>query len=250
MSSQSAWSVIIIPAFNEEECIADVVKEVKRVTPSLDVVVVNDGSTDQTAEKARSAGATVLDLACNLGVGDAVQAGFRYAFEEGYRAAVRCDGDGQHDPADFPGMLAALDEEGVDLVVGSRFLGESQFRGTMVRSLGIRVLSWVLTVICRKPVTDPTSGLQALNRPLLYYFSRYYPKDYPEPEALALMRRQGYDFREVPATFRSRLAGRSSIQKWGTLYYAAKVFLALLIGRARPVDTKFERCKIGEIVEP
>ena len=171
----------------------------------------------------------------------AVQAGFRHAYEQGYDCAVRCDGDGQHSPEDIPLLLRTLREGNVDLVVGSRYLGRQTFSNTLVRSLGIGALSLFLTLICRKRVTDPTSGFQAVSRPLMYFFSRNYPKDYPEPEALALLRRQGYDFREVPATFRGRMAGRSTIGGWGTPYYAVKVFLALVVDRARPADVRFAR---------
>jgi glycosyltransferase involved in cell wall biosynthesis len=200
MKPGSKEAVVIVPAFNEEESIASVVGEIRRHAPSLDIVVVNDGSADRTAAVARENGAVVLDLPFNLGIGEAVQAGFHYAYEEGYDFAVRCDGDGQHSPSDITRLLEVIRENDVDLVVGSRFLGEQVYSNTLVRNIGIFCLSWFLSLICRKRITDPTSGFQALNRPLLYFFSRSYPKDYPEPEALALMRRQGYDFMEVPVT--------------------------------------------------
>jgi hypothetical protein len=237
-------TVVIVPAFNEEKCIASVLDEVREYEPGLDVVVVNDGSSDRTSSVARGRGAVVLDLPCNLGVGDAVQAGLIYAFENGYRYAVRCDGDGQHSPADIGRMLAVLREQEVDLAIGSRFLGEQLYPGTFVRSLGISCLSWFLSRICRQRVTDPTSGFQAFNRPIMYFFSRSYPKDYPEPEALALLRRQGYTYVEVPASFRERMAGTSTIGSWETLYYAVKVFLALLVDRARPIDARYARWNV------
>lgn len=246
MRVEAGRAVVIIPAYNEESCIGPVVTEIRERVPDLDVVVVNDGSSDGTAGEARRAGAAVLDLPFNLGVGEAVQAGFIYAWEAGYESAVRCDADGQHQPAEIAGILRALRESDVDLVIGSRFLGEGTYSANFVRNLGIHVLSWFLSLICRKKITDPTSGFQALNRPLLGFFSRYYPKDYPEPEALALMRRQGYDFKEHPASFQKRMSGRSSIGTWGTLYYAFKVFLALLIDRARPVDVRHARWKSGD----
>jgi len=234
-------ATVIIPAFNEEECIGTVVREVRRHNPTFDVTVINDGSSDGTSSEARKAGARVLDLPFNLGVGEAVQAGFLYAYEEGYDYAVRCDADGQHQPVEIGGLLQALVESDVDLVIGSRFLGEGTYSAGFVRNLGIFALSWFLSRICRKKVSDPTSGFQALNRPLIYFFSRSYPKDYPEPEALALMRRQGYDFMEHPASFKERISGQSSIGSWGTLYYAFKVFLALLVDRARPVESRYAR---------
>jgi glycosyltransferase involved in cell wall biosynthesis len=186
----------------------------------------------------------VLDLACNLGVGGAVQAGFRYAVERGYRYAVRCDGDGQHPPAEIPLLLQSMQEHKTDMIIGSRFLGDGSYRSTPLRHLGIVCLGWMLSVICRRKVTDPTSGFQILNRPLFYFFSQAYPSEYPEPEALALMRRQGYDYAEVPTRFRERFGGRSSIRGWGTLYYVFKVFLALLVDRARPIDPRFARANL------
>jgi hypothetical protein len=248
MKANESNTLIIVPALNEEESIPIVLREIREHMQGFHIVVVNDGSMDRTAAVARRAGAQVLDLPCNLGVGDAVQTGFRYAYEQGYAYAVRCDGDGQHAPSDFSRLLQVFEKDDVDLVIGSRFLGAGSYSNTWVRTFGIGGLSWFLSLICRKRVTDPTSGLQALNRPLLYFFSRFYPKDYPEPEALALMRRQGYDFAEVPATFRERQAGRSSIRGWGTLYYTFKVFLALLVDRARPVDVRFSRSNLRKQV--
>jgi len=242
-----AEAVIIVPAFNEEESICFVLQEIREQVPDLDIVVVSDGSVDRTAMLARREGVHVLDLPCNLGVGEAVQTGFRFAFERGYRYAVRCDGDGQHAPGEIRGLLEAIRDDDVDLVVGSRFLGSQDYANSFVRSFGIRFLAWFLSVICHKRITDPTSGFQALGRPLLLFFSRFYPKDYPEPEALALISRQGYGFKEVPATFRERKAGHSSIGGWGTLYYALKVFLALLVDRARPVDAKHSAAKLRSL---
>lgn len=240
-------TVVIVPAFNEEASIGAVVDEVRRFVPGMDIVVINDGSSDRTAQVAASHGAIVLDLPCNLGVGGAIQAGFRFAFEQGYDRVVRCDGDGQHDPVGILPLLGALEANpGIDLVIGSRFLAEESYTSTLFRHMGIRALSAMLTAICRKRVTDPTSGFQATNRALMYLFSRWYPTDYPEPEALALLRRQGYDFCEVPAVFRSRRAGQSSIRGWGTLYYVIKVFLALVVDRARPVDERYARSRVAE----
>jgi glycosyltransferase involved in cell wall biosynthesis len=241
-------AIIIVPAFNEEKSIPFVLREIREKVPGLDIVVVSDGSADETVAIARREGACVLDLPCNLGVGEAVQTGFRYAFEQGYSYAVRCDGDGQHTPGEIPSLLLAIRENDVDLVIGSRFLGSQSFDSTFVRSFGIRGLAWFLSLICRKRITDPTSGFQALNRTLLCYFSREYPRDYPEPEALAVMRRQGYDFMEIPAAFRERRAGRSSIGGWDTLYYALKVFLALLVDRVRPVDVRNSAANIRRLV--
>ena len=144
-------------------------------------------------------------------------------------------------PEGIATLVEAMKTNNADLIIGSRFLGDSASNRNVVRYLGINVLALMLSAICSKRVTDPTSGFQMLNRPLTYFFSRSYPVDYPEPEALALMRREGYDFMEVPAKFRQRFAGRSSIHGWGTLYYVFKVFLALVVDRARPIDHRFSR---------
>jgi glycosyltransferase involved in cell wall biosynthesis len=237
-------TLVIVPAFNEEESIGSLLREIHQTVPELPVVVINDGSVDRTAAVARQGGAEVLDLPCNLGVGGAVQAGFCYAYENGYEYVVRCDGDGQHSPEGIATLVEAMTTNEADLIIGSRFLGESAHTGNVVRYCGINVLALMLSAICKKRVTDPTSGFQMLNRPLTYFFSRSYPVDYPEPEALALMRREGYDFMEVPAKFRQRFAGRSSIYGWGTLYYVFKVFLALVVDRARPIDNRFSRVNL------
>lgn len=240
-SEPAVNAIVLIPAFNEEGNIGEVVADVLQQTPPYDVLVVNDGSSDDTASAARRAGAKVLDLPCNLGVGGAIQAGFRYALENGYDYAIRCDGDGQHPAAGIQALVDGMQSNETDLVVGSRFRGNGTYKSAAVRYAGILVLSWFLSLICRKRVTDPTSGFQMLNRPLIAFWAHSYPMDYPEPEAIALMRRQGYSYIEVPAEFRERLSGRSSIGGWDTLYYVFKVFLALIVDRARPADPQYQR---------
>jgi len=236
-------TLIIIPAYNEEGALPGLLAEVKAAAPGTPITVINDCSLDHTAAVARKHGALVLDLPCNLGVGGAVQAGFQYAFARGYKYVIRCDGDGQHPPSEIPKLVEAMKAGDVDLVVGSRFLHEDKesYKSTALRSAGIRGLALVLSVICRARITDPTSGFQMLNRPLLAYFAHSYPLDYPEPESLALLRRQGYRFREVAARFRPRLTGKSSIRSWGAFYYLLKVGLALLVDRARPVNPRYAR---------
>jgi len=237
-------SIAVVPAYNEQESIGILIEEMKKAVPGLAIVVVSDGSVDRTVEVARDAGARVLDLPCNLGVGGAVQAGFRYAYEQGYEYAIRCDGDGQHPPSEIPNLIEGMKRFNVDMIIGSRHLSDKVYKNTLVRKCGIKCLSAFLSLICRRTVTDPTSGFQMLSRSLLYLFSKSYPHDYPEPEALALMRRQGYDYAEVPACFRERMAGESTIRSWGTLYYVIKVFIALIIDRARPVDPRLARKKV------
>jgi glycosyltransferase involved in cell wall biosynthesis len=241
MKADYSNSILIIPAYNEEASIAMTVNEVRQHLPGLEVLVISDGSEDRTAEIARAAGATVLDLPCNLGVGSAVQAGFRYAYEQGYHFLIRCDGDGQHPSAEVPKLIEAMNTSGVDMVIGSRFLGRREYTGTFLRNCGIWLLAASLSVTCRKRVTDPTSGFQMMNRQLMNYFAASYPAEYPEPEALARLRRQGYDFAEVPVTFRERQGGQSSIAGWGAPYVLVKICLALLVDRGRQVDRRYAK---------
>ena len=245
---QKQDSALIIPAYNEEGAIGGLLDEVKQHVPSLDVIVVNDGSTDYTSQIARTKGVKVLDLPCNLGVGGAVQAGFRYAYDRGYRYVIRIDGDGQHPPVEIPKLIHAMKSGSDDLIIGSRFVGERSYGSTFFRTLGIRMLALFLSRICRSRVTDPTSGFWIVNRKLLYYFAHDYPTEYPEPEAIALLRRHGFSFREVPVIFRRRTAGLSSIGAWGTVYYMMKVGLALVVDRIRPIDSRFAKDNLGHIL--
>jgi len=238
---------VIIPAYNEEGAIVGLLDELKRYVPELDIIVINDGSTDSTALLARKSEVTVLDLPCNLGVGGAVQTGFRYAYDLGYQCVIRIDGDGQHPPAEIRKLFKAMQEEEADLIIGSRFKGKKAFVSNLVRYLGIKILALFLTWICRSRITDPTSGFWLVNRKLLYYFAHDYPTEYPEPEAIALLRRYGFSFKEEPVDFRPRISGRSSIRAWGTVYYMMKVGLALLVDRIRPIDPRFRRDSLGHI---
>lgn len=233
--------LVIIPAFNEEASIRGLLRELKAAQPDIPAVVVCDGSTDRTAEFARAEGATVLDLPCNLGVGSAVQAGFQYALAAGCQRVIRIDGDGQHPPAEIGALLQKARSSEEDLVIGSRFSSQGLHTSSIFRFMGIKMLAIFLSIICRKRVTDPTSGFWVVKRPLLYYFAQEYPVDYPEPEAIALLRRQGYDFAEVGVQFRTRQGGRSSIYGWGTVYYALKVGFALVVGRVRILSSTLSR---------
>lgn len=220
----------IVPAFNEARNLPRLADGLRRWAPDCDVCVVDDGSTDETAKVARSLGWTVLRLPLNLGIGGAVQAGYLWAFERGHDVAVQLDGDAQHDPAFLEALLAPIVAGRADLVVGSRFLsGEAGFRSTAVRRAGIRYLSWFLRLRCGARVTDPTSGFRAASRRAIELFARYYPSDYPEPEAIALARRAGLGVAEVPVRMHERAHGRSSITALRTLYYLVKVSLALVI---------------------
>jgi glycosyltransferase involved in cell wall biosynthesis len=226
--------VAIVPAFNEEVAVPRVIDELRAFDAGLDVVVVDDGSLDRTAAVAAAKGADVLRLPFNLGIGGAVQTGFRYAFERGYDVAVRVDGDGQHDPAQLGRILAPVLRGDVDVAVGSRFAGDADgYRSSRARRLGIRLLAWVVSRIVGQRVTDTTSGFQALNRHAIALFARDYPHDYPEVEATVMVFRHRLRSCEVPVTMRERGGGRSSITTLRSIYYMVKVLLAIFVGMFR-----------------
>ncbi len=233
--------LLIIPCYNEEQSLPALMAEVRQANLDLDVLVINDGSSDRTAQVARRLKVSLVDLPCNLGVGHAVQAGLQHAVQNGYDFIVRIDGDGQHPPAEIPKLLKYAASCPADVIVGSRFGGETEMVSTRFRYLGVKCLSMFLSKICKSHISDPTSGFWLIRRPLLKYFAKEFPTDYPEPEALALLRRQGYTFDEVPVNFRPRVAGVSSIQKWGAINFTFKVGLALVVDRVRPVNTLFAK---------
>ncbi len=219
----------IVPALDEARSLPGVVAGLRAAPVPLDVCVVDDGSSDDTARVAARAGAAVLRLPVNLGIGGAVQAGYLWARERGYDAAVQVDGDGQHDPASLPALLAPIADGRADLAVGSRFLAEGGFRSTAARRVGIRYLSWLLRLRSGARVTDATSGFRAAGRRAIELFAASYPSDYPELEAIALATRNGLSIVEVPVRMHERRHGRSSISSLRAVYYMVKVTAALVI---------------------
>ena len=219
----------LVPAFNEEGSIGAVIEEIRAADPEIEIVVIDDGSRDDTAGAAAAKGARVLRLPFNLGIGGAVQTGFRYAWERGFELAVRLDGDGQHDPAQLPAVVAPIVAGEADLAIGSRFLGEGGYRSSAARRIGIRVLARVVSGIARQRLTDTTSGFQALNRRAIALFAADLPRDYPEVEGLVMAVRHRLRVKEVPVTMREREHGRSSIGTLGSVYYMIKVLLAVFI---------------------
>jgi glycosyltransferase involved in cell wall biosynthesis len=230
----------IVPAYNEEASIARVVDELLAYDPGLRVLVVDDGSTDRTADVARTAGANVISLPFNLGIGGAVQTGFRYAWEQGFDVAVRADGDGQHDPAELDAILRPVLADEADVAVGSRFIGDDGYRSSRSRRVGIRLLAWIVSALTRQRITDPTSGFQAANRLGIRLFAADYPHDYPEAEATVMVFKHRLRLREVPVTMRARESGRSSITTLHSVYYMVKVVLAIFVAlfrrKAVPLD--------------
>jgi len=226
--------VAIVPALNEERALPGLIDELRAFDPGLDVVVVDDGSVDRTAAVAAAKGALVLRLPFNLGIGGAVQTGFRYAYEHGYDLAVRVDGDGQHDPGQLALVIAPVLRGDADIAVGSRFAAEGPgYRSSRTRRIGIRLLAWVVSRIVGQRVTDTTSGFQALNREGIALFARDYPHDYPEVEATVMVFRHRLRLAEVPVSMRERGGGRSSITALRSIYYMVKVLLAIFVGLFR-----------------
>jgi len=221
--------VAIVPAFNEERNVGRVLDELRALDPGLDLVVVSDGSADRTAEVAEAHGAHVLRLPFNLGIGGAVQTGFRYAWEEGYELAVRLDGDGQHDPSELRALVAPVVAGEADLAVGSRFVAGGGYRSSAARRVGIRILARVVSAIARQRLTDTTSGFQACNRRAIGVYAADLPHDYPEVEGIVLAIRRRVRLVEVPVTMREREHGRSSIGALASIYYMIKILLALFV---------------------
>jgi glycosyltransferase involved in cell wall biosynthesis len=225
--------IAIVPAFNEERNIGPLLAELRALDRDLEVVVVSDGSTDRTAEVAAAAGAHVVKLPFNLGIGGAVQTGFRYAWEGGYELAVRLDGDGQHDPSQLRAVVAPVVAGEADLAIGSRFLAPGGYRSSKARRVGIRVLARVVSLIARERLTDTTSGFQAANRRAMGLFAADLPRDYPEVEGLVMAIRHKLRIKEVPVTMREREHGSSSIGALTSVYYMIKVLLAIFVDMFR-----------------
>ena len=205
------------------------IEDIRALYPEADIVVVNDGSTDSTADVARAQGAGVIDLSHNLGIGGAMQTGYKHAMDKGYDIAIQFDGDGQHRADQVEMLVKPLLAGEADMVIGSRFLGAKGYESTFTRLLGIKILSRVLTVLTGQKITDPTSGFRAANRGVMKFFSSNYPDDYPEPEAILLLHKAGFRMAEVPVLMKERESGSSSITAVRSVYYMFKVLLAILI---------------------
>jgi len=226
--------VAIVPAWNESGAIGGVVDEIKELDAAIDVVVIDDCSTDDTADVAESHGATVLRLPFNVGIGGAVQTGIRYARDEGYEVAVRLDGDGQHAASEIPKILDPVAAGDADLVIGSRFVDPGGvYRPPFARRIGIGVFARLVSILGGQRVTDTTSGFVALNRAGIELFASEFPHDYPEVEATLVALRSGLRVTQVQVVMRERTTGSSSITFVRSLYYIVKVMLALLVASLR-----------------
>ncbi|MFQ5854514.1 MAG: glycosyltransferase family 2 protein [Anaerolineae bacterium] len=229
-----AVCLVIMPAFNEKLNIADVVKGTRSHLPLADIIVVDDGSRDGTAEAARRAGAIVLRLPYNLGIGGAVQTGFKFAHRVGYQYVARIDADGQHNPEDLPRLLDIVRRQQADVVIGSRFEHASRDQATSTpRRFGCWGFGRLVRLLTGQPASDTTSGLQCLNRRAVACLAKDYPQDYPEVEGRIILHRAGLRVLEVPVVMRPRNDGRSSITPPRAVYYVFKVLLATLMAAVR-----------------
>jgi glycosyltransferase involved in cell wall biosynthesis len=236
--------VAIVPALNEEGSIGRVIDELRAFDPGLEIVVIDDASTDRTREVASARGAHVLRLPFNLGIGGAVQTGFRFAWENDFDLAVRVDGDGQHDPGELARVIEPVLAGEADIVVGSRFAAKGDgYRSSRSRRIGIRLLAWIVSLLVRQRVTDTTSGFQAVNRLGIRLFAADYPHDYPEVEATVMLFKHRLRLREVPVAMRARETGRSSITALSSVYYMVKVTLAIFVAIFRRNAVPFEEAK-------
>ncbi len=234
--SESFRAIAVIPAYNEQDTIASVVQEVKSSAPFVDVLVVDDGSHDDTYERARNAGATVLRHPFNMGIGAAVQTGFIYAVANGYDVAIQVDGDGQHDPKFIKEMLDVIGSGNADVVSGSRFLQKRGFQSSFLRRIGIKFFQLIYRLLVGMDVTDCTSGFRAFGGDALRFVAKNYPDDYPEPEVLIMLNKAGFKFREIPVVMRSRQGGATSIRGFKSLHYMIKVTFALIMHSIRRAE--------------
>ncbi len=223
---------IIIPVFNEEANIANVVDSIKRVLPGVRVITIDDGSSDTSADVASRAGAIVISHPFNLGYGAALQTGYKYVLRNGFDVIVQIDGDGQHDPSHIPDLLKVIENNDADVVIGSRFLGEDLYKIPLVRKIGMRLFSSVASIIMKQTITDSTSGYQALNKKVLqFYAGRRYPVDFPDADVLIMLKRSGFRIKEMPVKMYGSTKSMHSGLK--PVYYIFKIVLSILLTMGR-----------------
>lgn len=225
--------LIIIPAFNEEANIEKTVTSIQKDAKEFDYVIINDCSTDRTRKICEQKGYNVVNLPINLGIGGAVQTGYKYAYENGYDVAVQVDGDGQHDPEFLNKMAEYIEKNKVDMVIGSRFIEKKGFQSSVTRRMGIKFFSVLIKLLTGSVITDPTSGLRMVGRNVMEIFAKDYPRDYPEPESVVAVLRKKLIVKEIPVIMHEREGGVSSISPKKSIYYMIKVTLAILIERIR-----------------
>jgi glycosyltransferase involved in cell wall biosynthesis len=225
--------LILVPAYNEELSLGLTLDSIRYQDPALPILVVDDGSVDSTSAVARSRGATLLTLPRHLGLGGAVQTGYKLAWEEGFENVIRMDADGQHPPEEIPALLHALKTSGCEVVIGSRFVGELWRAQEGLRGLGTRLFRFMLRPILGRWVYDPTSGFIGVNRKALSVFAAAFPLEYPEIEMLVVLQRRTFRFLEVPCEMRPRIAGSSTLTPKASFYYMVHVLLGFLMNVLR-----------------
>ena len=221
--------LVIIPAYNESANIRNTVADIKKNAPDFDYVVINDCSKDNTLEILKDEGMNYVSLPVNLGIGGAVQTGYRYACEHGYETAVQVDGDGQHDVSYLNAMYDAMKEKEADMIIGSRFIEKEGFQSSALRRVGISYFTAMIKTLTGVRITDPTSGFRLAGRSVIEMFAKDYPRDYPEPESIVTVLRSGKKVVEYPVKMRARQGGESSITMGKSVYYMIKVSIACLI---------------------
>ena len=223
--------LLIIPAYNEEENILRVCKEIEDYSDEIDYIVINDGSKDDTLKILQENNLNHLNLVHNLGIGGAVQTGYKYAYNHNYDIAIQYDGDGQHDINYVQNICELIIQNQADLVIGTRYLDKStsKFQSTFLRRLGGNIISYFIKLFTHYKITDPTSGFRAANKKVIEEFAKEYPTEYPEPESIVTLLINGYRVKEVPVSMRERIGGESSIRFFKTIDYMVKVILAIIV---------------------
>ncbi|HEQ0886930.1 TPA: glycosyltransferase family 2 protein [Streptococcus pyogenes] len=225
--------LIIIPAYNESSNIVNTIRTIESDAPDFDYIIIDDCSTDNTLAICQKQGFNVISLPVNLGIGGAVQTGYRYAQRCGYDVAVQVDGDGQHNPCYLEKMVEVLVQSSVNMVIGSRFITKEGFQSSFARRIGIKYFTWLIALLTGKKITDATSGLRLIDRSLIERFANHYPDDYPEPETVVDVLVSHFKVKEIPVVMNERQGGVSSISLMKSVYYMIKVTLAILVVRLK-----------------
>ena len=223
--------LLIIPAYNEQENILNVCKTIEQSDVEVDYVVINDGSTDNTLKILKENKLNHVNLVHNLGIGGAVQTGYKYALENDYDIAIQFDGDGQHDINYVETICEPIINGQADFCIGSRYIDEhtSNFKSTRIRRFGKNIISAMINLFWKQKITDPTSGFRAGNKEVIKIFANEYPIDYPEPESTVTLLKKGYKVTERPVNMHERKAGKSFVNPWTSSLYMIKVSLAIIV---------------------
>lgn len=221
--------LFIVPAYNEEKSIERVLKSIRKECPSYDIVVINDGSSDATAKIAEKNNVNVISVPFNLGIGGAVQTGLLYAQKNNYDIAIQLDADGQHKPEEVGKLINALEQDGVDMVLGSRFLDKNDYHSTFMRKLGNVIFSTLIAMVTKQLFSDSTSGFRTFNKRAINFLAQNYPADFPEPESLVILKKHGFKVKEVSVSMNERQGGQSSVTKFKAIYFMISISIAILI---------------------